>query len=72
LLELFGLALNIKYNVILVDSGEDCIDKYIDEKNQGNKIHLLLLDYSSSSIVDLNDSGYTFDEIADYLDRVDK
>ena len=45
LLELFGLALNIKYNVILVDSGEDCIDKYIDEKNQGNKIHLILLDY---------------------------
>ena len=22
--------------------------------------------------IDLNDSGYTFDEIADYLDRVDK
>ena len=45
LLELFGLALNIKYNIILVDSGEDCIDKYIDEKNHGNKIHLILLDY---------------------------
>ena len=45
LLELFGLALKIKYNVILVSSGEDCIDKYIDEKNQGNKIHLILLDY---------------------------
>ena len=23
-------------------------------------------------LIDLNDSGYTFDEIADYLDRVDK
>ena len=45
LLELFRLALKIKYNVILVSSGEDCIDKYIDEKNQGNKIHLILLDY---------------------------
>ena len=45
LLELFGLALEIEYNVILVDSGEDCIDRYIDEKNQGNKIHLVLLDY---------------------------
>ena len=45
LLELFGKALQTKYNVILVDSGEDCIDKYIDEKNQGNKIHLILLDY---------------------------
>ena len=45
LLELFGKALKSKYNVILVSSGEDCIDKYIDEKNQGNKIHLILLDY---------------------------
>jgi hypothetical protein len=32
LLEFFGVALKIKYNVILVSSGEDCIDKYIDEK----------------------------------------
>ena len=31
LLQLFGLALKPKYNVILVGSGEDCIDKYIDE-----------------------------------------
>ena len=45
LLELFGKALQTKYNVILVSSGEDCIDEYIDEKNQGNKIHLILLDY---------------------------
>jgi response regulator RpfG family c-di-GMP phosphodiesterase len=43
--QLFGIALKSKYNVILVDSGEDCIDKYIDEKSQGNKIHLILLDY---------------------------
>jgi CheY-like chemotaxis protein len=45
LLELFGLALKTKYNVILVGSGEDCIDKFIDEKSRGNKIHLILLDY---------------------------
>jgi CheY-like chemotaxis protein len=45
LLLLFGLALESKYNVILASSGEDCIDKYIDEKSHGNKIHLLLLDY---------------------------
>ena len=50
LLELFGLALKLKYNVILVSSGEDCIDKYIDEKNQGNKIHLILLDYRLGGI----------------------
>jgi CheY-like chemotaxis protein len=35
----------ILYNVILVSSGEDCIDKFIKEKNQGNKVHLRLLDY---------------------------
>ena len=43
--QLFGIVLKSKYNVILVSSGEDCIDKYLDEKNQGNKIHLILLDY---------------------------
>ena len=42
---LFGQILGSKYNVILVESGENCIEKYIEEKNRGNKIHLLLLDY---------------------------
>jgi CheY-like chemotaxis protein len=42
---LFGLALKSKYNVILVESGENCIEKYIEEKSRGNKIHLILLDY---------------------------
>jgi CheY-like chemotaxis protein len=45
LLLVFGLALGSKYNVIPVGSGEDCIEKYLEEKNRGNKIHLLLLDY---------------------------
>ena len=45
LLLLFGLALGPKYNVIQVGSGKDCIDKFIKEKNRGNEIHLLLLDY---------------------------
>jgi response regulator RpfG family c-di-GMP phosphodiesterase len=45
LLNLFGQALKSKYNVILVSSGKDCIEKFIEEKNHGNKIHLLLLDY---------------------------
>ena len=45
LLLLFGLALGLKYNVIQVGSGKDCIDKFIKEKNRGNKIHLILLDY---------------------------
>ena len=45
LLQLFGLALGLKYNVILVESGENCIEKYIEEKSRGNKVHLILLDY---------------------------
>ena len=45
LLLLFGLALGSKYNVIQVGSGEDCIEKYLEEKNRGNKVHLILLDY---------------------------
>lgn len=42
---LFGLTLELKYNVIQVESGKNCIEKYIEEKNRGNKIHLILLDY---------------------------
>jgi len=42
---LFGLALGLKYNVIQVESGKNCIEKYIEEKNRGNEIHLILLDY---------------------------
>jgi CheY-like chemotaxis protein len=45
LLRLFGQALRSKYNVILVNSGEECIERFIEEKNRGNKIHLILLDY---------------------------
>jgi CheY-like chemotaxis protein len=41
----FKVALESEYNVILVDSGEDCIDKYIEEKSLGNEIHLIFLDY---------------------------
>ena len=50
LLELFGKALQTKYNVILVSSGEDCIEKFIDEKSRGNTIHLILLDYRLGSM----------------------
>jgi CheY-like chemotaxis protein len=51
LLELFGLALKSKYNVIQVSSGEDCIEKFIEEKGRGNKIHLILLDYRLGSML---------------------
>ena len=41
----FEIMLKSKYNLMLVDSGEECIAKYIEEINRGNKIDLVLLDY---------------------------
>ena len=51
LLLLFGLALESKYNVIQVGSGEDCIEKYLEEMNRRNKVHLILLDYRLGDIL---------------------
>jgi hypothetical protein len=34
LIDLFVKALQKKYNIILVGSGEDCIEKFIDEKSR--------------------------------------
>lgn len=45
LLQVFELALESKFNVILASSGKECIDRFLEEKNQGNKVHLILLDY---------------------------
>ncbi len=42
---LFGLVLGSRYDVITVDSGEECIERYIEETNRGNTISLILLDY---------------------------
>jgi CheY-like chemotaxis protein len=50
LLNLFGMVFKSKYNVILVSSGKDCIERFIEENNRGNKIHLILLDYRLSDI----------------------
>jgi CheY-like chemotaxis protein len=50
LLQLLGKALKSRYNIILVSSGEDCIDRFIKEKNRGNYIHLILLDYKLGDI----------------------
>jgi CheY-like chemotaxis protein len=49
-LQLFGLVLESRYNVITVDSGEECIEKYTEETRRGNKIHLILLDYKLGSM----------------------
>jgi CheY-like chemotaxis protein len=45
MLQVFELALKSKYNVILASSGEECVARFIEEKTQGNKVHLILLDY---------------------------
>jgi CheY-like chemotaxis protein len=42
---LFGLVFGSKYEVIMVDSGEECIEKYTEETNRGNKISPILLNY---------------------------
>ncbi|HEV8404916.1 MAG TPA: response regulator [Nitrososphaera sp.] len=45
LLNLYKKSLELDYDVIIVDSGKDCIERYIEEKHNGRQIHVLLLDY---------------------------
>src|SRR5919108_2335704 len=45
LLYLFKSALEPTYRVLVVDSGKDCIEKFIEEKQKGKKVDVLLLDY---------------------------
>jgi CheY-like chemotaxis protein len=47
----FELLFKTKYNIIMVDSGEECIRKHIEELKRGNKIHLILLDYRLSDMM---------------------
>jgi DNA-binding NtrC family response regulator len=45
LLNMYRIAFERIYDVIVVDSGKECIERYIAEKHNGKKIHVLLLDY---------------------------
>jgi CheY-like chemotaxis protein len=45
LLSLFQKALGSKYIIIAVDSGIECLNRYIDEKAKGNQVDVLLIDY---------------------------
>ncbi len=45
LLYLFRSALEPTYEVLAVESGRGCIDKFKEEKEKGKKIDVLLLDY---------------------------
>ena len=45
LMQLFQQVLGSKYNIITVDSGKECLNRYIDEKVTGNKVDILFVDY---------------------------
>ena len=45
LLELYSKVLESRYEVIRVCSGNDFINKYLDQKSNGANIDLLILDY---------------------------
>lgn len=45
LLDLFRYTLESTYNVLTVDSGKHCIEKFLEEKHNGKKVDVLLLDY---------------------------
>jgi CheY-like chemotaxis protein len=45
LLSLFRKVLGSKYIIIAVDSGIECLSRYIDEKAKGNQVDVLLIDY---------------------------
>jgi response regulator RpfG family c-di-GMP phosphodiesterase len=45
LLNMYKRALEPNYNIIIADSGKECIERYIAEKHKGKQINILLLDY---------------------------
>jgi CheY-like chemotaxis protein len=45
ILRLIQQILGSKYSTIVVDSGTECLSKYIDEKAKGNQIDVLLVDF---------------------------
>lgn len=51
LLNMYKKALSREYEVIIVDSGKECIERYIEEKHKGKQIHVLLLDYKLGDLL---------------------
>lgn len=45
LLDLYSKVLELRFEVLKVCSGCDCINKYVEEKTNGYNIDLLFLDY---------------------------
>jgi hypothetical protein len=56
---LYGLMFESRYDVIMVNSGEECIERYAEETSRGNKISLALLDYNLGGM--LGGSAYDVD-----------
>lgn len=49
-LRIYSAALKKHFNVLTVDSGKACIEKYMDYTLRGKKIDVLLLDYRLGDI----------------------
>ncbi|HJU33486.1 MAG TPA: response regulator [Nitrososphaera sp.] len=45
LLLLFKYTLESAYNILVAESGKDCLERFLEEKHQGKKVDVLLLDY---------------------------
>jgi len=45
LLHLFKYTLESAYNILVAESGKDCLERFLEEKDQGKKVDVLLLDY---------------------------
>ncbi len=51
LLKIYSAALKKHFNVLTVDSGKACIEKYMEYTLRGKKIDVLLLDYRLGDIM---------------------
>ena len=45
ILHLFKYTLDSTYNVVVAESGKDCLERFLEEKHKGKKVDVLLLDY---------------------------
>ena len=45
LLHLFRYTLEPSYNVVVAESGKDCLERFLEEKHKGKTVDVLLLDY---------------------------
>ena len=63
LLQVYKLALRSKYDIVTASSGMECIQKYSDMRQSGNKVDVLLLDYRLGDV--------TGDEVAIKIKSLD-